>query len=70
MAALRTDAVANDRRSSHFRYPSEQGQGFDYLRREVKLNWGAHGPAAHRALPGEALLAESYPTLFADWRAR
>lgn len=52
----------------YFRYPSEQSQGFDYVRREVKLELGTltdQQPTGR--YPVKPLLAEAYPALFDDW---
>ncbi|MDP3652155.1 MAG: nucleotidyl transferase AbiEii/AbiGii toxin family protein [Rhodoferax sp.] len=52
----------------YFRYPSTQGGGFDYLKREVKLELGTltdQQPTGHYAV--KPLLADIYPVLFEDW---
>lgn len=52
----------------YFRYPSTRGQGFDYVRREVKLELGTltdQQPTGR--YPLRPLLADTYPALFADW---
>jgi len=52
----------------YFRYPATQSAGFDYLRREVKLELGAltdQQPTGRHAV--RPLLADAFPTLFADW---
>jgi hypothetical protein len=52
----------------YFRYPATQNAGFDYLRREVKLELGAltdQQPTGRHAV--RPLLADAFPTLFADW---
>ncbi len=51
-----------------FRYPSTQVQGFSYMRREVKLEFGTltdQQPTGR--YPIQALVATAYPALFADW---
>ena len=52
----------------YFQYPATQNAGFDYLHREVKLELGAltdQQPTGRHAL--RPLLADAFPTLFADW---
>lgn len=51
-----------------FRYPSTQVQGFAYMRREVKLEFGTltdQQPTGR--YPIQALVATAYPALFGDW---
>jgi hypothetical protein len=51
-----------------FRYPSTQADGFSYLRREVKLEFGTltdQQPTGR--YPIQALVAKAYPALFGDW---
>jgi hypothetical protein len=53
----------------YFRYPSTQAQGFAYMRREVKLEFGTltdQQPTGR--YPIRALVANAYPDLFSDWR--
>ncbi len=53
----------------YFRYPSTQAQGFGYMRREVKLEFGTltdqHPTGRY---PIQALIASAYPALFSDWK--
>jgi len=52
----------------YFRYPSGQANGFDYVRREVKLELGTltdQQPTGR--YPLKPLLADTYPALFNDW---
>ena len=52
----------------YFAYPSTQGRGFDYLRREVKLELGTltdQQPTGSYAI--KPLLAEAFPKLFDGW---
>lgn len=52
----------------YFRYPSSQANGFDYVRREVKLELGTltdQQPTGRHPL--KPLLADTYPALFDDW---
>lgn len=52
----------------YFAYPSTQGDGFDYLKREVKLELGTltdQQPTGN--YPIKPLLADAYPQLFAGW---
>jgi hypothetical protein len=52
----------------YFRYPSTQAQGFGYMRREVKLEFGTlteQQPTGR--YPIQALIASAYPALFSDW---
>ena len=52
----------------YFGYPSTQAQGFEYVRREVKLELGTltdQQPTGR--YPLRPLLADAYPALFADW---
>jgi len=59
-----------DAKSSNlfFRYPSTQGQSFNYMRREVKLEFGTltdQQPTGR--YPVQAIIAKVYPALFGDW---
>jgi hypothetical protein len=52
----------------YFAYPTTQGGGFDYLRREVKLELGTltdQQPTGSYAI--RPLLADAFPQLFDDW---
>jgi hypothetical protein len=52
----------------YFAYPTTQGGGFDYLRREVKLELGTltdQQPTGSYAI--KPLLADAFPQLFDDW---
>jgi len=52
----------------YFAYPSTQGGGFDYLRREVKLELGTltdQQPTGSYAI--KPLLADAFPKLFDGW---
>ena len=52
----------------YFAYPSAQGGGFDYLRREVKLELGTltdQQPTGRYAV--RPLLADAFPQLFTGW---
>jgi hypothetical protein len=52
----------------YFAYPSTQGGGFDYLRREVKLELGTltdQQPTGSYAI--KPLLADAFPQLFEGW---
>lgn len=52
----------------YFAYPSTQGGGFDYLRREVKLELGTltdQQPTGRYAV--KPLLADAFPQLFEGW---
>jgi hypothetical protein len=52
----------------YFAYPSTQGGGFDYLRREVKLELGTltdQQPTGSYSI--KPLLADAFPQLFDDW---
>jgi hypothetical protein len=52
----------------YFAYPTMQGGGFDYLRREVKLELGTltdQQPTGSYAI--KPLLADAFPQLFDDW---
>ncbi len=52
----------------HFRYPTTQPAGFDYLKRSVKLEFGSltdQRPVGSHAV--RPWLAESLPMRFADW---
>jgi hypothetical protein len=54
----------------YFGYPSAQAPGFDYLRREVKLELGSltdQQPTGRYEI--RPLIAASYPQLFDDWTA-
>jgi hypothetical protein len=51
-----------------FRYPSTRIDGFSYMRREVKLEFGTltdQQPTGR--YPIQALVATAYPALFVDW---
>src|SRR5450830_1684505 len=51
----------------YFRYPTTQAQGFAYMRREVKLEFGTltdQQPTGR--YPIQALIAKAYPALFSD----
>lgn len=53
----------------YFRYPSTQTQGFDYVRREVKLELGTltdQQPTGRYSL--KPLIECVYPALFSDWQ--
>ena len=53
----------------YFRYPTSQSHGFDYLRREVKLELGTltdQQPTGR--YPIQALIANVFPDLFSDWK--
>ena len=55
----------------YFAYPSTQGGGFDYLRREVKLELGTltdQQPTGSYAI--KPLLADAFPPLFEGWACR
>jgi Nucleotidyl transferase AbiEii toxin, Type IV TA system len=52
----------------YFAYPTTQGGGFDYLRREVKLELGTltdQQPTGSYAI--KPLLSDAFPQLFDDW---
>ncbi len=52
----------------HFEYPSAEAGGFDYLRREVKLELGSltdQRPTEQHAV--RAWIADDYPAAFMDW---
>lgn len=52
----------------YFRYPTTQAQGFEYVRREVKLEFGTltdQQPTGR--YPIQAIIANAYPLLFSDW---
>lgn len=52
----------------YFRYPTTQTQGFGYMRREVKLEFGTltdQQPTGR--YPIQALIVSIYPALFSDW---
>lgn len=52
----------------HFEYPSAEGGGFDYLRREVKLELGSltdQRPTAQHAV--RAWVVDDFPAAFMDW---
>ena len=52
-----------------FRYPTIQAQGFGYLRREVKLEFGTLTDQQPTGLyPITPLIAQAYPALFGDWQ--
>lgn len=53
----------------YFRYPRTQTQGFDYVRREVKLELGTltdQQPTGRYSI--QPLIASVYPALFSDWQ--
>lgn len=55
----------------YFAYPSTQGGGFDYLKREVKLELGTltdQQPTGRYAI--KPLLADAFPKLFDGWACR
>lgn len=55
----------------HFEYPSAEPRGFDYLRREVKLELGSltdQRPTEQHAV--RAWIIDDFPTVFADWNCR
>ncbi len=55
----------------NFRYPGTQGEGFAYLRREVKLELGTltdQQPTG--TYPVRPLIADAFPQVFADWSAQ
>jgi Nucleotidyl transferase AbiEii toxin, Type IV TA system len=52
----------------YFAYPSSQAKGFEYLKREVKLELGTltdQQPTG--SYPIKPLIADTYPHLFEDW---
>ena len=52
----------------HFEYPSDEGRGFDYLRREVKLELGSltdQRPTEQHAV--RAWVVDDFPAAFMDW---
>jgi Nucleotidyl transferase AbiEii toxin, Type IV TA system len=52
----------------HFEYPSAEGGGFDYLRREVKLELGSltdQRPTEQHAV--RAWVVDDFPAAFMDW---
>lgn len=54
----------------YFRYPTTQTQGFGYMRREVKLEFGTltdQQPTG--CYPIQALIVSAYPALFSDWNS-
>ena len=53
----------------YFRYPTTQTQGFAYVRREVKLEFGTltdQQPTGR--YPIHPIIADAYPALFSDWQ--
>jgi hypothetical protein len=55
----------------HFEYPSAEASGFDYLRREVKLELGAltdQRPTEQHAV--QAWVVDDFPAAFTDWHCR
>ncbi|MCC7040609.1 MAG: nucleotidyl transferase AbiEii/AbiGii toxin family protein [Burkholderiales bacterium] len=55
----------------HFDYPSAEAGGFDYLRREVKLELGSltdQRPTERHAV--RAWVVDDFPAAFADWNCR
>lgn len=53
----------------YFRYPTTQAQGFNYVRREVKLELGTltdQQPTGH--YPIQPLIASAFAALFSDWQ--
>jgi hypothetical protein len=55
----------------HFEYPSAEGGGFDYLRREVKLEFGSltdQRPTEQHAV--QAWVVDDFPAAFTDWDCR
>jgi hypothetical protein len=52
----------------HFEYPSAEGSGFDYLRRDVKLELGSltdQRPTEQHAV--RAWVVDDFPAAFMDW---
>lgn len=67
------DEMDVDAKSSNlfFRYPSTQSQGFTYMRREVKLEFGTltdQQPTGR--YPVQAMIAKVYPALFGGWNCQ
>lgn len=55
----------------YFRYPGTQGDGFAYLRREVKLELGTLTDQQPTGVyPVRPLIADAFPPVFADWSAQ
>ncbi len=55
----------------HFEYPSAEGGGFDYLRREVKLELGSltgQRPTEQHAV--RAWVVDDFPAAFTDWHCQ
>jgi hypothetical protein len=55
----------------YFEYPSSESRGFDYLRREVKLELGSltdQKPAGQHAV--RAWVVDDFPAAFADWHCQ
>jgi Nucleotidyl transferase AbiEii toxin, Type IV TA system len=55
----------------HFEYPSAAGGGFDYLRREVKLELGSltdQRPTERHAV--RAWVVDDFPAAFSDWNCQ
>jgi hypothetical protein len=55
----------------HFEYPSAEGGGFDYLRREVKLELGSltdQRPTEQHAV--QAWVVDDFPAAFTDWNCQ
>jgi Nucleotidyl transferase AbiEii toxin, Type IV TA system len=55
----------------HFEYPSSEGSGFDYLRREVKLELGSltdQRPTGQHAV--RAWVVDDFPAAFTDWHCQ
>ena len=55
----------------HFEYPSAEGGGFDYLRREVKLELGSltdQRPTEQHAV--RAWIVDDFPAAFTDWHCQ
>jgi hypothetical protein len=55
----------------HFEYPSTEGGGFDYLRREVKLELGSltdQRPTEQHAV--RAWVVDDFPAAFTDWHCQ
>ena len=55
----------------HFEYPSSESSGFDYLRREVKLELGSltdQRPTEQHSV--RAWVVDDFPAVFTDWDCR
>jgi hypothetical protein len=55
----------------HFEYPSSEGSGCDYLRREVKLELGSltdQRPTGQHAV--RAWVVDDFPAAFTDWNCQ